>query len=62
MMAIRSSFLNDGYSIILDSVSLTDVAKGITQLFELMIIIYGIEIPFEDIDVDKDLPEVYKLI
>lgn len=54
--------LNDGYSIILDSVSLTDVAKGITQLFELMTKIYGIEIPFEEIDVDKDLPEVYKLI
>ena len=54
--------LDHGRSIILDSVSLTEVANGIYKLLELMAVEYQINIPFAPVVIDDDLPEVYKLI
>lgn len=54
--------LDHGHSIILESTSLADVASGIQKLFEKLNLEYNISIPFTKVDVDADLPEVYKLI
>ena len=54
--------LSLGESIILKSIKLTDVGLGIKQLLNLISIKYNINLPPAEIDADKDLPEVYKLI
>lgn len=51
-----------GESIILKSIKLSDVSKGINELLLMISRKYNINLPSTKIDADKDLPEVYKLI
>lgn len=54
--------LNHGESIILKSVKLSEVSRGINELILMISRKYNKNLPKTTIDADKDLPEVYNLI